>query len=104
MAANVPVVASDAGGLWEIVEHDVTGITTYAGSPDSLAWGLLQVLERPEHAKWLVDNARSRIESIFNWNKIADRTEQAYQRVLDDRFGAGPRPSQRVPAALPTPA
>ncbi len=94
MAANVPVVASDSGGLWEIVEHDVSGITTYAGNPDSLAWGILQVLERPDHGQWLVDNARGRIESIFNWNKIAERTEEAYRRVLGDRFGAGLLPSQ----------
>jgi Glycosyl transferases group 1. len=34
MAAHVPVVTSDAGGLAEFVEHTVTGVTTYAG--DSL--------------------------------------------------------------------
>jgi glycosyltransferase involved in cell wall biosynthesis len=93
MAAGVPVVASDAGGLWEIVEHDVTGITTYAGNVESLAWGILQVLTRPEHAASLVQNASARVERVFNWDRIAERTEAVYDRVLRDRSGSGPSPS-----------
>lgn len=38
MAARRPVVTSDAGGLTDFVEHMVTGITTYAGDANSLAW------------------------------------------------------------------
>ncbi|MBU6428646.1 MAG: glycosyltransferase family 4 protein [Cyanobacteria bacterium REEB65] len=101
MAASVPVVASDAGGLWEVVEHDVSGISTYAGNVDSLAWGILQVLQRPDHAQWLVANARDRVERVFNWDRIAEKTEQCYQRVLGDRFAGGPLPSERVPAPFP---
>lgn len=100
MAAGIPVVASDAGGLWEIVEHDVTGITTYAGNVESLAWGLLQVLTRPDHAKWLVQNAGERVKTVFNWDRIADRTEQVYRKVLEDRFGGGPIPSEPRAEAL----
>src|SRR3984885_13086201 len=44
MAANVPVVTSDSGGLTDFVEHGVTGLTTYAGDAGSLTWGLLGVL------------------------------------------------------------
>ncbi len=48
MAAKVPVVTSDAGGLAEFVEHMVTGVTTYTGDSGSLAWGLLEILRSPE--------------------------------------------------------
>ena len=51
MAAKVPVVVSDAGGLPEVVENNVTGITTYAGNPNSLADGLLKLLHEPETAR-----------------------------------------------------
>ncbi|MBM3260172.1 MAG: glycosyltransferase family 4 protein [Candidatus Sericytochromatia bacterium] len=85
MAAGLPVVASDAGGLWEIVEHDVTGISTYAGDADSLAWGLLQVLQRPEHSQWLVQNAVQRVRDVFNWERIAEQTEEVYRSVMPGR-------------------
>ena len=44
MAAKSPVVASDTGGLSEIIEHDVTGVKVYPNNPDSLAWGINKVL------------------------------------------------------------
>ena len=46
MAAQSPVVASDTGGLSEIIEHDVTGVKVYPNNPDSLAWGITKVLAR----------------------------------------------------------
>ncbi len=44
MAAKSPVVASDTGGLSEIIQHDVTGVKVYPNNPDSLAWGISKVL------------------------------------------------------------
>ena len=44
MAARSPVVASDTGGLSEIIEHEVTGVKVYPNNPDSLAWGITKVL------------------------------------------------------------
>jgi glycosyltransferase involved in cell wall biosynthesis len=81
MAANVPVVVSDAGGLKEVVQHDVSGLVTWAGSSDSLAWGILRMLQDPGHARWMADNALRRVYEVFNWDRIAGQTQQTYQRV-----------------------
>jgi Glycosyltransferase len=54
-AARVPVVVSDTGGFPEVVRHGKTGIVTWANNPDSLAWGILEVLRNPDYARWLVD-------------------------------------------------
>ena len=51
MAAKSPVVASDTGGLSEIIEHDVTGVKVYPNNPDSLAWGITKVLLDENYAK-----------------------------------------------------
>jgi len=51
MAAQSPVVASDTGGLSEIIEHDVTGVKVYPNNPDSLAWGITKVLLDDNYAK-----------------------------------------------------
>jgi glycosyltransferase involved in cell wall biosynthesis len=81
MASHTPVVVSDAGGLPEVVEHDVTGTVTWLNNPDSLAWGLLRVLHNPQHARWMAQNAYERCQSVFNWDLISDQTNTVYQRV-----------------------
>ena len=52
MAAHVPVVVSDAGGLPEVVQHDESGTVVYNGSPESLAWGIVRVLKDPGFAHY----------------------------------------------------
>lgn len=81
MAARTPVVVSDTGGLSGIVEHGVTGIKAHPGSPDSLAWGIKQILYHPDWAAYMVDQAYQRLIDTFNWDIIADQTKSVYQRV-----------------------
>jgi glycosyltransferase involved in cell wall biosynthesis len=84
-AARVPVVVSDTGGFPEVVRHTKTGITTQANNPDSLAWGILEVLKNPGYAQWLIDNAYEDLERRFSWPKLAKQTEAVYGRVLHER-------------------
>jgi len=81
-AARVPVVVSDAGGLPEIVRHGHTGIVTWANNADSLAWGILQVLQQPEMARRLVDNAYAEVQQRFAWPHLARQTDAVYRRIL----------------------
>ncbi len=84
-AARVPVVVSDAGGLPEVVRHGKTGIVTWTGNSDSLAWGIIEVLKNPDYAQWLVENAYKDLEVRFCWAKLAKQTEAVYGRVLHER-------------------
>ncbi len=89
MAASVPVVVSDAGGLKEVVQHDVSGTITYAGSSESLAWGITRLLKDPGHAQWMAGNALKRVREIFNWDRIATQTHQTYERVWSEFCQSG---------------
>jgi glycosyltransferase involved in cell wall biosynthesis len=84
MAAQSPVVASDTGGLSEIVEHDITGVKVYPNNPDSLAWGITKILLDENYAKSLRDNAYKRVQEKYDWAKIAQQTKQIYQGVLKE--------------------
>ena len=84
MAAKSPVVVSDAGGLPEIVDHDVDGVRTYAGNPESLAWGITRVLADDAYANRLRQNALKKIREKYNWNQIAQQTKSIYETVLND--------------------
>lgn len=74
MAVGVPVVVSDAGGLKEVVWHEQTGITTYAGNPESLAWGIVRVLTDVESVRQRAQYAQQVVNTEFNWHKIAEQT------------------------------
>lgn len=100
MAARVPVVVSDAGGLPEVVENNATGITTYAGNPNSLADGLLRLLHEPETAARLVDAAYERVLTTFNWDTIATQTISVYDRVWTEYLQGDWRVPNLTPALL----
>jgi glycosyltransferase involved in cell wall biosynthesis len=84
-ASRVPVVVSDTGGFPEVVQHTKTGIVTQVNNPDSLAWGILEVLKNPGYRQWLIDNAYEDLERRFSWPKLAQQTESVYERVVNER-------------------
>jgi glycosyltransferase involved in cell wall biosynthesis len=84
MAAKSPVVASDTGGLSEIIEHDVTGVKVYPNNPDSLAWGITKILQDEAYAKQIRDNAYQRVLERYDWEKIASDTKRIYEGVLGE--------------------
>jgi glycosyltransferase involved in cell wall biosynthesis len=84
MAAKSPVVASDTGGLSEIIEHDVTGVKVYPNNPDSLAWGITKVLLDDNYRKYLRENAYKRVLEKYDWEKIAQQTKLIYEGVLGE--------------------
>ena len=93
MAAGCAVVASDAGGLPEVVLHDETGTLSYKGDAESLAWAILRVLEDPDRSERLKAKARTRLDADFGWSNLAAQTRAIYDRVwtefLDSYWAAG---------------
>jgi len=82
MAAGVPVVATQIGGLSEIVEHDKTGILVYSRNPESIAWGVDRVLSDQGHSRWLVQNALEKVQKTYSWEAIAMKTVKVYEEVV----------------------
>lgn len=85
MAARCPVVVSSVGGLGEVVEHHVTGTTVYPDNVESLAWGILHTLARPDWARARAENAYRVAQEEYNWDHIADRTMKVYERIIEAR-------------------
>jgi glycosyltransferase involved in cell wall biosynthesis len=82
MAAEVPVIATQVGGLTEFLEHDRTGVLVYPRNPESIAWGVEHVLSNPDHAKWLTQNAAQVVQKTYGWEAIAKRTSRVYEEVI----------------------
>jgi N-acetyl-alpha-D-glucosaminyl L-malate synthase BshA len=93
MASGVPVVASDVGGLPEVVEHGVTGFLAPVGDVDAMAGCCLQLLADRDLAATYAANARKRAAEKFDYKMIIPLYERIYERLL-----AG------APALIGTPA
>lgn len=84
MAAKTPLVASNSGGLSEIVEHDKTGTKVHVGNADSVAWGVTKVLLDSGYANWIRHNAYQKALEVYDWTKIAKETKEFYERILQE--------------------
>jgi glycogen(starch) synthase len=82
MAAGRPVVASDAGGLGEIVTSEETGLCVPCGDERALAGAMERLLGDPGFAASLAASGRERALREYSWQRAADRTRQCYSRVL----------------------
>ncbi|WP_010502551.1 glycosyltransferase family 4 protein [Paenibacillus elgii] len=74
MAAGVPVVATRAGGMPEIVEEGVTGLTV---EPDALESGLapaiIYLLQNEDEARCMGIRSVERVQRLFTWERMAER-------------------------------
>ncbi|HHV59910.1 MAG TPA: glycosyltransferase family 4 protein [Clostridiaceae bacterium] len=85
MAAGVPIVVSDVGGLGEIVEHGVNGLKCIAGNANSLACSILEILFNPQKGEVMKNNALKKVRAHFTWDIISRQTQKVYQKILDER-------------------
>lgn len=80
--SEIPVVASDIGGISEIVENGKTGILVEPKNPDQLAVAIEKILTNPEIALEFVKNAKERTETYFNAKTMAEKTAGVYEKIL----------------------
>jgi len=85
MAAQCPVIVSEVGGLKEVVQHDVTGVTIYPNNVESLAWGVLHTLRDPARARARAAKAYRMVKREYNWDRIAEQTIAIYERIVRER-------------------
>lgn len=87
MAAKVPVVVAETGGLIEVVTNHQTGIVVYPNNSQSLAWGITHTLSNREWSQSRVQNAYRVARDSFNWRHIAHDTLQVYEQVQREFMG-----------------
>ena len=75
MAAGVPVVASDVGGIPEVITHRDTGFLVESENPRAFSDHLMEVLKKSP--KCIIAQAREKAKS-FDWHE----TVQKYKQIL----------------------
>jgi N-acetyl-alpha-D-glucosaminyl L-malate synthase BshA len=81
MASGVPVVASDVGGLPEVVQHGVSGFLAPVGDVDAMAGYCLQLLEDCGSARHFAAAARTQA-ARFDYASIIPQYEKIYAQAL----------------------
>ena len=91
MACSTPVVASDVGGIPEVVEAGRTGLLVHYNEDreqdfvDELAVSLADIVSDPARAREMGAAGRRRAAEKFSWESIARQTVAVYDEALRAR-------------------
>jgi glycosyltransferase involved in cell wall biosynthesis len=81
-AAGVPVIASNVGGVPDLIENGFTGILTDPARPDTMPQALEKLLDQPQLAKHLADQGRKQALARFHPRVIAEKHIEIYREVI----------------------
>lgn len=94
MQSGVPVLASNVGGLAEVIQDGVTGLLAPAGDASALAAAIRRLHGDPALRQALANRAMELASSKFTVDHMARAYLLAYERALGSRH-AWPRPAHR---------
>ncbi|MBM3250519.1 MAG: glycosyltransferase family 4 protein [Candidatus Omnitrophica bacterium] len=83
MASGKPVVATDTGGVREVVREEETGFLVPAGRPDVLSGRLLNLLQNASLRKTMGERARAALGEDFRIEKMADEFTLLYEKLTN---------------------
>jgi glycosyltransferase involved in cell wall biosynthesis len=80
-AHGKPTVATNVGGIPDIIINNETGILVPSGDSSALALAITSLLEKPELTAQLGKNARARIVANFSLEKMVDKYTDVYEAM-----------------------
>jgi len=82
------VVASNVGGIPDIVEHERTGLLVPPGDSAALGSAIESLARNPEFARELALRGRKVASERFGWDRILADTNRVYRSAMERRRGA----------------
>lgn len=81
MSAGVPVVASNVGGLREVIRDGENGLLV-ENTPEAIAAGIRRVLDDADFARRIGTEARRTVIQRFTVEQMIRRTMEVYRQIL----------------------
>lgn len=78
MAAGLPIVVTEAGGIPEIIKNHKNGLMVTQKNPKQLAQAIAGLLANPPIAEELGKSAKSAVAEHFSAVKMVEKTENTY--------------------------
>lgn len=88
MGVGVPVVATSVGGVVELIDDGVTGLTAPSGDAERLAAALVKMRTTPGLAEGISIRARGRAVNQFSEQRMIERYGHVYREMVGQRCAA----------------
>lgn len=82
MAFGCNVIASNVGGLGEVVKHLENGLTIHPNDPQSIRHAVHLLFSDPAAAQQWRTRALDEIHTLYQWDRIARQTAYVYQSLV----------------------
>lgn len=82
-ASKLPIVATRAGGIPEMIVNGETGLLAEVGDADQLAKNVLQIVFDPKLRSRLIENGSKKLKK-FSKEKTAEKTLSVYRQILEN--------------------
>jgi L-malate glycosyltransferase len=83
MACEVPVIASNVGGLPEVIENGIDGFLVEPGDVKTAARHAIDILSRTDRGREMGKRARLNAKAKFCANDVIPQYERYYEQVLE---------------------
>jgi len=83
MELGLPIVASDVGGIPDVVVNDESGILVPEKDAVALADAIKRIESDPQYTARLLEGARNRIAEHFTWDNITRRQIEIYEQLTN---------------------
>jgi glycosyltransferase involved in cell wall biosynthesis len=80
LAVGLPVVTTNVGGIGEIITDGVNGLLVRANDPIGLADRLIELVESPELAAKLSENAKQSVQE-YAWSQVQSKWHRVYDSL-----------------------
>ena len=83
MELGLPIIASDVGGIPDVVVNNESGILVPEKDPVALADAIKRIESDPQYTESLLEGARNRIAEHFTWDNITRRQIEIYEQLTN---------------------
>jgi glycosyltransferase involved in cell wall biosynthesis len=90
MALGLPVVATDVPGTRSLIRPNQTGFLVKYGDISGFSSAMVKLLTNPSLARRLGQKGKDLVQTEFNEYVVADRVEEIYNHVLNNKSGTLP--------------
>ncbi len=81
--AGCAVIASEVGGIPEIIHHEKTGLLQAAGDYEKLAYHIEILIQKPEYRRELSEQALQFVEKSFSREKFLNDSLNSYKEMIE---------------------
>jgi len=78
MIAEIPIIATNVGGIPEMITDQETGFSIEPKSPELISKKIEYILSNPEKVKTITEKARQKAEQEFTLKKMIEKTKKLY--------------------------